>query len=77
MNNFLNELLCGFLQAHITQHALFKLLQTWQKGLDSSGFIGTILINLSKAYDCLPHDLLITKLGTYGLDRSSVRLVVT
>ena len=77
MNNFLNELLCGFLQAHITQHALFKLLQTWQKGLDSSGFIGTILINLSKAYDRLPHDLLITKLGTYGLDRSSVRLVVT
>ena len=77
MNNFLNELLCGFLQAHITQHPLFKLLQTWQKGLDSSGFIGTILINLSKAYDRLPHDLLITKLGTYGLDRSSVRLVVT
>ena len=77
MNNFLNELLCGFLQAHITQHALFKLLQTWQKGLDSSGFIGTILINLSKAYDCLPHDLLITKLGTCGLDRSSIRLVVT
>ena len=77
MNNFLNELLCGFLKAHITQHALFKLLQAWQKGLDSSGFIGTILINLSKAYDCLPHDLLITKLGTYGLDRSGIRLVVT
>ena len=29
MNNFLNELLCGFRKTHSTQHALFKLLQTW------------------------------------------------
>ena len=72
---FVNELLCGFRKAHSTQHALFKLLQAWQKGLDNSGFIGTILMNLSKAYDCLPHDLLIAKLGAYGLDRSSLRLL--
>ena len=76
MNNFLNELLCGFRKAHSTQHALFKLLQAWQKELDNSGFIGTILMDLSKAYDCLPHDLLIAKLGAYGLDRSSLRLLM-
>ena len=33
-------------------------------------------MDLSKAYDCLPHDLLIAKLGTYGLDRSSLRLLM-
>ena len=38
-------------------------------------FIGTILMDLSKAYDCLPQDLLIVKLGAYGLDRSSLRLL--
>ena len=76
MDNFLNELLCGFRKAHSTQHALFKLLQAWQKELDNSGFIGTILMDLSKAYDCLPHDLLIAKLGAYGLDRSSLRLLM-
>ena len=75
MNNFLNELLCGFRRAHSTQHAPFKLLQAWQKELDNSGFIGTILMNLSKAYDCLPHDLLIAKLGTYGLDKSSLKII--
>ena len=52
----LNKLLCGFHTANPTQHALFRLLQKWQKELDSGGFIGTILMNLSKAYDCLPHD---------------------
>ena len=69
--NFPNKLLCGFCKAHSTQHALFKLLHAWQKELDKSVFIGTILMNLSKAYNCLPHNLLIAKLGTYGLERSS------
>ena len=74
MNKFLKELLCGFRKAHSTQHALFKLLQVWQKELDNSGFIGTILMDMSKAYDCLLHDLLIAKLGAYVLDTSSLRL---
>ena len=33
-------------------------------------------MDLSKAYDCLPHDLLIAKLVAYGLDRSSLRLLM-
>ena len=76
MNNFFKELLCGFRKAHSTQHALFKLLQAWQKELDNSGFIGTILMDLPKAYECLPHDLLIAKLGAYSLDRSSLRVLM-
>ena len=39
-------------------------------------FIGIILMNLSKTYHCLPHDLLIAKLGANGLDRSSLRLLM-
>ena len=76
IEHFLNQLLCGFRKAHSTQHALFRLLQKWQKGLDSVGFIGTILMDLSKAYDCLPHDLLIAKLEAYGLDNDSLNLLL-
>ena len=52
LEKYLNTLLCGFRKAHSTQHSLFKLLQTWQEELDKSGFVGTILMDLSKAGDC-------------------------
>ena len=33
-------------------------------------------MDLSKAYDCLPHELLIVTLGAYGLGRSSFKIIV-
>ena len=74
-NKVLSKLLCGFRKAHSTQQALFKLLQSWQKALDNSEYVGTVLIDLSKAYDCIPHDLLIAKLEAYGLDKTSLHLL--
>ena len=71
---FFNEILCGFRKAHSTQHALFKLLPSWQNSLDRDGFVGSILIDLSKAYDCLPRDLLLAKRQAYGFIKESIRL---
>ena len=76
MDTFLDKLLCGFRKAHSTQHVLFKLLQRWQNELDNSGLVGTILMDLSKAYDCLPHDLIIAKFEAYGLSKSSLSLLL-
>ena len=52
LEKYPNTLLCGFRNFHSTQHALFKLLQTWQEELDKSGFVATILMELSAAFDC-------------------------
>ena len=76
IEHFLNQLLSGFCKAHPTQHALFKPFQKWQNDLDSGRFIGTILMELSKVYDCLPRDLLIAKLEAYGLDNSSLNFLL-
>ena len=75
LEKYLNTLLCGFRKAHSTQHALFKLLQAWQEELDKSGFVSTVLMDLSKAYDCLPHDLLVGKFEAYGIDKTGLSLI--
>ena len=67
--------MCGFRKGHSTQHALLNLLKNWQKTLGKSGVIGTVLMDLSKAYDCLPHDLLIAKLSAYGFEDSATSLI--
>ena len=73
---FLNKILCGFRKTHSTQHALFKLLHSWQKELDYGGFVGTILMDLSKAYDCISLELLVAKLECYGLGELSLKLML-
>ena len=73
--DYMNQLLCGFHKTHSTQHALFRLIQSWQIEFDESGFVGTILMDLSKGYDCLPHDPIVAKLEGYGLAKESLQLI--
>ena len=75
LNNYVYDLLCGFRNAHSTQYVLSRLIQSLKKELGNSGLVGTILMDLSKAYDCLPHHLLIAKLEAYGLDKPSLNFV--
>ena len=41
---------CGFRKGHSAQHAPLNLLKNWQKALDNSGVVGTVLMDLSKVY---------------------------
>ena len=37
--------------------------------------VATVLMDLSKAYDCISHDLLIAKLKVYGIDSVGLLLI--
>ena len=71
MGNSLNQLLYVFWKAHSIQHVVFRLIQSSQKELNQSGFVVTILINLSKAYDCLSYDLIVAKIEVSGLAKEN------
>ena len=73
-NKILSPKLCGFRKGHSIQHALLNLLKNWQKCLDKYGVVRTVLMDLNKAYDCLPHDLLLVKRSAYGFDESATAL---
>ena len=47
-------------------HASFELLSSWQTSLSRGGVVGSILMDLSKVYDCLKDDLLLAKPEAYG-----------
>ena len=73
-NTRLSSLLSGFRDGYSTQHALFRLIEACRSTLDKKGYVGMALMDLSKAYDCLPHDLLIAKLAAYGFGLKSLKL---
>ena len=57
------------------QNALLFMLEKWKCCLDNKGSTGVLLTDLSKAFDCLRHDLLIAKLSAYGFDHNSIKLL--
>ena len=44
----------------------FKLIEEWKKSVGDKNIIGAVLMDLSKAFECIPHDLLIAKLHAHG-----------
>ena len=67
--------LCGYRKGFSTQQGLLSLLERWKKVLDKKGYGGAVLMDLSKAFDTLSHDLLIAKLHVYGFSEESLQLI--
>ena len=75
MNKYLSSFLCVYRKGYNAQHALLSLLEKWRISLDNKGYSGAILMDLSKAFDTLNHDLLIAMLNSYGKDKDALKLI--
>jgi hypothetical protein len=75
MDKFLSPFLFGYRPGYGTQYCLLTMIEMWKKALDEQKVAGAILTDLSKAFDCISHELLIAKLEAYGFDKSALILI--
>ena len=74
-DRFLSPYLSGHRKGFRTQKAPISLLEKWKIVLDGKGYVGEILMDLSKAFDNLIHDLLIATLHCYGFSEEYLKLI--
>ena len=73
--NIFSKFQCGFRKNFGTQHCLILMIDKWKKAVDKNKVFGAILTDLSKAFDCICHDLLIAKLHAYGLSLPVLKMI--
>ena len=74
-DNLLSKYQCGFRRGFNAQHCLVSMIEKSKESLDSGRTFGGLMTDLSKAFDCLHHELLIAKLDAYGFDIKSMKLM--
>ena len=74
-NSILSPKQCGFHKVYSAQHCLTIMLEKVKESRDKGEEFGAFFTNLSKAFDCIDHNLLTTKLSWYRITPISLKLI--
>ena len=67
IDTFLSKFISAYRKSYSSNHVLIRLIENWRKKfIDQKKFAEVVLMNLSKAFDSIPHDLSIPKMQVYG-----------
>ncbi len=73
-NIILDDKISAYRKGYSCQNALLKFVEEWQKAFDNQEVPPALLIDLSKAFDAMHHDILVDKLYAYGMSQETVTL---
>ena len=75
--SILSEFRSAYRKQYSCQHVLLRMIETWRNCLDENKIVGATRMDLSKAFDCLPHDLMVAKLEVYSLDTKTLKFMLS
>ena len=75
MEHHFSPFISAYRKSFSTEHVLIRLLEDWRNKLDNNNVVGAVLTDLSKAFDCIHHDLLVAKLDAYSFNRDTVAYI--
>jgi exonuclease III len=75
INNILVDEQFGFRKGSSTEMATFQFLNKVLTSLDEKSYVGSLLCDLQKAFDCVNHDILLEKLKFYGISGAGMKLM--
>ena len=53
------------------------MIETIRKARDSHGVFAAVMTDISKTFDCIFQELLIAKLKAYGIDETSLKVIIS
>ena len=71
----ISPFLSAYHSGYSCEAVLLHLIESWRQDLDKGKTVGSVMLDLSKAFDLIPHNLLLDKLKTYGLSTQSLNLI--
>lgn len=74
-NNLLNRSQYGFRKKHSTELAALELIDSIIEDMDNGNIPLAIFLDLSKAFDTINHQILLTKLFNYGIYGAPLKLL--
>ena len=76
MKNIFVNIFVDIKKGYTTQFALLKLIESWKRYCDNNSYSAAALMDLSRTFDTINHDLLIAKLHAYGVKGYSLKLIM-
>ena len=77
--SYFDKLLSPFISAYRKKYSIqqvrIRLLEEWREKLDKNFIVGEVLMDLSKAFGWIIHDLILAKLAAYGIETETLKLI--